>query len=263
MQSILVLGLQLGCLGALTAAFTQSPNPFSSTAAALRSTALAAQPSDDSDLHTQLRKATASKLSAAQKKPSSFWDKLDDLAWDFLYGRKERQWNPDRRPVEMRGPYDQSRSQLSWGNNPEAEDDEQRVTAVDEAAAVETTETQEAYQQPFVMQESLDRNDPTAIALAKQMALMNAFASVPRTRAERTLMPKQLAEMCFAKYGMYHDMSIYSAQPFGKANRQVAFNIYGAALGSSQFRFTEEQYLAKLGLVCQMLNQVHLILIKH
>ncbi|KAG5186107.1 hypothetical protein JKP88DRAFT_162400, partial [Tribonema minus] len=71
----------------------------------------------------------------------------------------------------------------------------------------------------------------------------------------RTVSPVELAELCFAKYDKYHDLSIYSAQPFGRENRQVALNIYGPALGDRNFPYTEDQYLQKLGTVCQMLNQ--------
>jgi Domain of unknown function (DUF3067) len=82
---------------------------------------------------------------------------------------------------------------------------------------------------------------------------------VPRTRSQRTLAAKELAELCFQKYDKYYDMSIYSAQPFGKEHRQVAFNIYGAAPGERDFKFTEEQYLQKLATTCNMLNQVSTI----
>lgn len=41
---------------------------------------------------------------------AGFWDsvadfqkKIDEEAWDFFIGRKERQWSPDRRPIEERG----------------------------------------------------------------------------------------------------------------------------------------------------------------
>jgi hypothetical protein len=56
-----------------------------------------------------------------------------------------------------------------------------------------------------------------------------AAAQVPRSRRLRTLAAAELAELCYAKYDRYHDLSIYSAQPFGKENRQVALNIYGEA----------------------------------
>jgi hypothetical protein len=55
----------------------------------------------------------------------------DDYMWDMLIGRKERQWSPDRRPLEERGRYDRSRSSLSWGTGPGALP---RVAGSDDAA---------------------------------------------------------------------------------------------------------------------------------
>merc|ERR1719446_1960586 len=63
----------------------------------------------------------------------------------------------------------------------------------------------------------------------------------------------ELAELCFAKYGRYHDMTILRNKVFD-GQWQVAFNIYGPCLGQRSFSYTEQQYLDKLDTAALMLS---------
>jgi hypothetical protein len=135
-------------------------------------------PINDFDFFTNLKKSQAA---AKQQQPQTFWQKLDAEVWDMFYGKKERQWNPDRRPVELRGRYDKSRSQLSWGSpNELTEAMMQELHAEAECAADKAADL--AFAQPFTMQESPSKMDPTTIALNEQLDIMVAYADVSVVR---------------------------------------------------------------------------------
>eukprot|EP00968_Pinguiococcus_pyrenoidosus_P002002 scaffold106_cov246-Pinguiococcus_pyrenoidosus.AAC.14 len=51
-----------------------------------------------------------------KEQKQGFWTWLDETTWDLFQGRKERIWAPDRRPEDERGPFDKSKSSLSWGD---------------------------------------------------------------------------------------------------------------------------------------------------
>eukprot|EP00466_Bigelowiella_natans_P018048 jgi/Bigna1/62962/fgenesh1_kg.45_\ len=76
-----------------------------------------------------------------------------------------------------------------------------------------------------------------------------------KTQGEnRYISGRKLAEMVFAKYGKYHDVTLLQAKPFGADFRQVAVNIYGPHLGNPSFPYSEQQYLDKLDGIAHMLN---------
>jgi len=188
-------------------------------------------------------------------------EKLDDALWDFIYGEREKKWNPDRRPAELQGkPFNYETSTLSWGRwePEELKIEESEITeAVDfaEEPTEDKKEKGEADSLPILATEQLDKNDPMRQRLDEQLAKLADFDQIPSDEKERMLSGgRQLAELCFSKYERYHDMSVYYSDPFGKDQRQVAFNVYGAALGDRSFPMTEEQYLGKLEYICQMLN---------
>jgi len=64
-----------------------------------------------------------------------------------------------------------------------------------------------------------------------------------------------LAEMCFGKYGKYHDMSIkHVTMNKGKTRRWVALNLYVGYVGQRTFPYNEEEYIEKLDSIAMMLN---------
>jgi hypothetical protein len=131
-------------------------------------------PVNDFDFFTNLKKSQAA---VKQQQPQTFWQKLDAEVWDMFYGKKERQWNPDRRPVELRGRYDKAASKLSWGTpNELTEAMMQELQAETELAAEKAADL--AFAQPFTMQESPSKMDPTTIALNEQLDIMVAYADV-------------------------------------------------------------------------------------
>lgn len=79
------------------------------------------------------------------------------------------------------------------------------------------------------------------------------ICQVPGNPAARTTSGRELAELCFAKYGRYHDCTILRNK-VGGDRWQVAFNIYGPCLGQRSFGYTEQQYLEKLDRTALMLN---------
>mmetsp|Transcript_6786 Transcript_6786/g.19649 ORF Transcript_6786/g.19649 Transcript_6786/m.19649 type:complete len:330 (-) Transcript_6786:144-1133(-) len=186
------------------------------------------------------------------KKQKGFWEAFDETVWDLFQGRKEKIWAPDRRPEDERGPYDKSKSTLSWGDE----------TKVDEAlfqplapssdpkkvAATETPVVGLANQGSLPMQEAESKNDDVNLELSERLKRLEIESVVP-DGPERFLEGRQLAELCFAKYGRYHDMALL------RNTGQIGFNIYGPGLGDRRgFGYTEEQYLQKLDTVCAMLN---------
>lgn len=86
--------------------------------------------------------------------------------------------------------------------------------------------------------------------LAGQMA---TAAQVPFNPEARETDGRELAELCFNKYGRYHDMTLLRNKIFD-GQWQVAFNIYGPCLGQRSFSYTEQQYLNKLDTAALMLN---------
>lgn len=64
---------------------------------------------------------------------------------------------------------------------------------------------------------------------------------------------QELAALCYAKYGVMHDMAIKQVS-FPGLQRVVALNLYSGQLGQRSFPFTEEEYLAKLDAVAYLVN---------
>ena len=79
-------------------------------------------------------------------------------------------------------------------------------------------------------------------------AKMRAQAQVPVGPQRNIRDGVELAELCFQKYGRYHDMAML------RNSGQVAFNIYGPSLGLRSFSYTEDQYLQKLDTVVAILR---------
>lgn len=206
----------------------------------------------------------ATKKQGAAEQKKTWQEKLDDALWDFIYGAREKQWNPDRRPEGERGAFDRTASTLSWGRWPlELEGAEGAMAAAAQAEAEynggaaqeEEGEEESPYAAPAFLTESPDKNDPLRRVLDEQAKIMADLQQVPTAKhLRRFASGRELAELCFAKYGQYHDLSVYYSDPFGKDQRQVAFNVYGSMLGARNFPMTEFQYLAKLDYVVEMLN---------
>ena len=64
---------------------------------------------------------------------------------------------------------------------------------------------------------------------------------------------QELADMCYAKYGKFHDMCVKN-QCISKGNtrRWVALNVYIGHLGQRSFPMTTEEYVQKLDSVAQI-----------
>jgi len=182
------------------------------------------------------------------------WQEIfDDAMWDFIYGYREKQWNPDRRPKEQQGkPFDYAASKLSWGkcnayNSMKTEDGQEPADA-----SVENNANFGIIS--GIIGEKQDKNDPLVQKIDEEMSRLIDYSHIPTDEKLRYLSGLELAELCFSKYENYHDMSVYYADPFGKDQRQVAFNVYGSSLGSPNFPMSEQQYLEKLEYIASMLN---------
>ena len=195
---------------------------------------------------------------------ASFFDSLkkaagdfDEAVWDAFQGRKERIWSPDRRPPDQRGPFDFSQSTLSWGREGCDIDSENPVKGcaeiTDEVAAsllalAEMPVDSVSYESDMAL---LGDGRGGLAGLARGRAAM--YAQVPSNPEARATRGRELAELCFAKYGRYHDMTLLRNKIFD-GQWQVAFNIYGPCLGQRSFSYTENQYLEKLDVAAMMLN---------
>jgi len=185
-----------------------------------------------------------------KEQKQGFWTWLDETTWDLFQGRKERIWAPDRRPEDERGPFDKSKSSLSWGD--ESKLDEQLFRPL---APSQDELKQAAVQAPIVglasgeaLRESDSKQDEQVTEFSERLKRLETESVVPDGE-DRFLDGRQLAELVFAKYGRYHDCAML------RTTGQVAFNIYGPALGDRRgFGYTESQYLEKLDTVAAMLN---------
>mmetsp|Transcript_11009 Transcript_11009/g.34747 ORF Transcript_11009/g.34747 Transcript_11009/m.34747 type:complete len:225 (+) Transcript_11009:287-961(+) len=166
---------------------------------------------------------------------------VDREAWDFVYGKRDAQWNPDRRTDEERStPFDIGSSTLSWGG---------MRSETEFASYARTVLPEEEPAVTALIREDRDALSDDELALLGLQQAVDAAAGAPRPITGR-----ELAELCFAKYSRYHDIAILTATPFGKANRQVAVNIYGPSLGFGGFKLTEQQYLDKCCSIADALN---------
>jgi len=169
-----------------------------------------------------------------------FFDAFDNGMDAFMVGWKNDKWNPDRRTEEDKKIRSRpSISSLSWGRMDWSDD-----------AQEELKDFLKGRSYPIriatnVIDEIYDVDVEITDSLRQRM----------KTKGEnRYMCGRKLAEMVYAKYGKYHDVSLLQAKPFGSDYRQVAFNIYGPHLGSPSFPYSEEQYLAKLDELSHKLN---------
>lgn len=180
---------------------------------------------------------------------SDLQKKIDDEAWDFLYGRKERQWSPDRRPKDERGVRagPGPDSMLSWGGaeNIEMYEEAAATRARDLVALTETVKNEPmGLAATAIFGEGSKEADPQTEIDTFRAAQVPSESSSSRYISS----PEELAELIFAKYGRYHDATIL------RNSGQIAFNIYGPYLGLRSFPYTESQYLEKLNVVAVMLG---------
>mmetsp|Transcript_4631 Transcript_4631/g.14002 ORF Transcript_4631/g.14002 Transcript_4631/m.14002 type:complete len:292 (+) Transcript_4631:103-978(+) len=188
----------------------------------------------------------------------TWWQKMDKFLWDFTYGWKEKKWSPKSLSGEK---FDRKKTTLSWGNEQQVispyELSEEFLTSLGTTDAAEPTipPAHSKVVGTYVNESSLKGGADTDSLNAAIFRLAD-WADVPKDESQRVLDGRTLAELCFSKYGKYHDMDIIQAQPFGSQNRQVAFNIYYASLGASNFPYNETEYLDKLSKVTDLLNSV-------
>eukprot|EP00746_Dinoflagellata_sp_MGD_P016950 gnl/MRDRNA2_/MRDRNA2_138600_c0_seq1.p1 gnl/MRDRNA2_/MRDRNA2_138600_c0~~gnl/MRDRNA2_/MRDRNA2_138600_c0_seq1.p1 ORF type:complete len:364 (+),score=41.93 gnl/MRDRNA2_/MRDRNA2_138600_c0_seq1:50-1141(+) len=182
---------------------------------------------------------------------------LEEEMWDFIQGRKERRWAPDKRPESQRGlPAGPGvGSQLSW-SGPKSATALEKITQWQHAEYLERIG-------------DLMRDRPlgsAATALFGEsvkndagLEALDADASAGLDKAIRDVNvalwgkidgPVELAELIMGKFGKYHDVAVQ------RNTGQVAFNIYAPYLGQASFPYTEEQYLQKLESILALLNDL-------
>lgn len=70
-----------------------------------------------------------------------------------------------------------------------------------------------------------------------------------------SLSGRELAQLCYAKYGRFHDMAIrHVTLNRGKTQRWVSLNLYVGFYGQKSFPYDEEEYLEKLDAIAVMIN---------
>ena len=91
------------------------------------------------------------------------------------------------------------------------------------------------------------RERPTEVTVAPQSDLLAASegAPAPAVDASEPLSGLELAQICFRKYGKYHDLAIKHARLNEGVARWVALNVYVGHLGQRSFPYTEQEYLEK------------------
>jgi len=212
------------------------------------------------ELYEELQKKyyeNAEKVDVVEKK--SFWQRFEESAWDLFQGKKEKKWSPDRRPENERGFFDVSKSTLCWGRwNVFDADGDIPTGDADKTNQVwipsEEIEEFERRRDNNPLGEASLKSDDVSESFIQQIQYVADFVDLPNTAAGRRCSGRELAELCFAKYGYYHDIAILQTKPFGDENRQVAVNIYGPYLGLPDFPMTESQFLEKLDGVAEQLN---------
>ena len=81
-------------------------------------------------------------------------------------------------------------------------------------------------------------------------------ACVDRTRdrefdMDSPLSGEELADLCYSKYGKFHDMALKRDDFLG---RKVSINLYVGFLGQRAFPYSEADYLDKLDIIAQAIN---------
>jgi len=186
---------------------------------------------------------------------SAFWKKVDDTLWDFVVASKEKKWNPDRRG-DTKEVARRETSSLSWGGYRPVVEDESPGSLLAIAAAMKAqADVRMDAEREREAADQAERRAGQQEVLDSRVYMEATLSDVPEG-LDRVLTGRQLAELCYAKYGQYYDMALLQWRPLGDAvARQIAFNIYGGRLGSSNFSYSEEQYLQKLEIVAQILNR--------
>jgi len=206
-------------------------------------------------------------------------------------GRREDMWTPDQRPPDQRV-YDRSKSTLSWGIRPDkvaSKEDADRLRAsvrggtelVEEPESEKDwdsgyegsseTELENANAGAFISQplyesnfsnfsdnESGEDGEMMNESFGNRLDVLADWSEVPTSPVDRTLNGRELAEMCFDKYGKYHDIGLVRSKVRlpGNTVLLLAINFYVQELGGFGFRMTEEQYLAKLDTISNTLNAI-------
>jgi hypothetical protein len=169
---------------------------------------------------------------------------VEEEVYDMMYGRRDRQWNPDRRTEEERkARFDVTASTLSWGGL--------RTDSEFTAYAREELPDDAPASNAVIRQDQAGDLDADALAL---LGLKDAVNAAIATDGPRPITGRELAELCFAKYSRYHDLAFVTQTVFGKSARIVSMNVYGPSLGFGAFKQTEAQYLEKLDSIAAALN---------
>lgn len=189
-----------------------------------------------------------------QNKEKSMWEKFDDACWEMFQGKKEKKWSVDQRPEEERGVFDITKTNLSWGRwDPFDPEEGEFARGQSENPCMSANPPEYCSIEDFDYMSEEDNKDELTLSFAENMQRVSDYAEVPRELEDRQLSGMELAELCWAKYGYYHDISMLQAQPFGEEDRQVAVCVYGPFLGMKDFPMTESQYIEKLDALCARL----------
>jgi len=205
-------------------------------------------------LHSPALQQQEQKDVIAKEGLSSFFKTLDAVSWDMLQGRRERRWNPDRRPESQRGERagPGEGSQLSWGG--QISGLHMNFMARQQHAAYAERSNAQLRNLPLgsaataLFGESAKGDDELDVeVLAGLEKLIRNTKIGDEGKIDG---PVALAELIMRKYGKYYDVAVV------RNSRQVAFNIYDSYLGQASFAYTEDQYLQKLESILSLLDAV-------
>lgn len=72
---------------------------------------------------------------------------------------------------------------------------------------------------------------------------------------EGPLSGRELALLCYGKYGVYHDMAVKHVKMGGGMQRWVSLNLYVGHLGQRSYPSTETQYVEQMDAIAYMVTQ--------
>ena len=138
---------------------------------------------------------------------------------------------------------------------------EERVNAELAARLAEVTDgyvpvnaAAQAYEQ---MDKEMGGSESSIGTLAKserQQFLERAYYGTDY-EGEGPLSGRELALLCYAKYGVYHDMAVKHVKMGQGMKRWVSLNLYCGHLGQRSYPSTEEQYVEQMDAIAYMITQ--------
>ena len=94
----------------------------------------------------------------------------------------------------------------------------------------------------------------TAAKTERQQVLERAYYGKDY-EGEGPLSGRELALLCYGKYGVYHDMAVKHVKMGGGMQRWVSLNLYVGHLGQRSYPSTETQYVEQMDAIAYMVTQ--------